>query len=203
MPFSPLVTERLALRHLGPEDAPSVFRYRSLPEVRRFQAWEPASLAEVETVLRSNPEDADVPGTWLQLALDRREDGEMLGDCGIHFPPGDRAQAEVGITVAPEHQGRGYAVEALGAVLNFLFDTLRKHRVHASVDPDNRASIRLLERLGMRREGHLVESLWFRGRWADDVLFALLDREWRERMAKPRAPAPSWWRTPQGKTFGS
>ncbi len=185
MPFAPLATDRLTLRRLGPQDAPAVFRYRSLAEVRRFQGWEPSTLVEVEVALRANPEDADAPGTWLQLALERRADGELLGDCGLHFPAADPAQAELGITVAPAHQGHGYATEALGAVLGFLFDTLGKHRVRASVDPDNRPSIRLLERLGMRREGHLVESLWFKGRWADDVLFALLDREWRGRAARP------------------
>ena len=185
MPFARLVTARLTLRRLGLEDAPAVFRYRSLAEVRRFQAWEPTSLADVESMLQGNPEDADVPGTWLQLALERREDGELVGDCGLHFPARERAQAEVGITVAPAHQGRGYAVEALCAALGYLFDALGKHRVYASSDPDNLASIRLLERAGMRQEGHLVESLWFKGRWADDLLFALLDREWRARAAKP------------------
>jgi RimJ/RimL family protein N-acetyltransferase len=152
--------------------------------VCRFQAWEPASLVDLETTLGSNPKDANLPGTSLQLALERREGSEFLGDCGLHFPAAQRELAEIGITVAPEHQGHGYAVEALGAVLGFLFDRLKKHRVHASVDPDNRGSIRLLERLGLRFEGHLVESLWFKGRWADDLLYALLDREWRVRRAK-------------------
>ena len=185
MPFAPLVTDRLTLRRLVSQDAAAVFRYRSLAEVRRFQGWEPSTLQEVEVALLANPGDADAPGTWLQLALERRLDGELLGDCGLHFPAADRAQAEIGVTVAPEHQGRGYATEALGAVLGFLFEALGKHRVRASVDPENLPSIRLLERLGMRREGHLLESLWFKGRWADDVLFALLDREWRARAAKP------------------
>jgi RimJ/RimL family protein N-acetyltransferase len=185
MPFAPLVTARLMLRRLGLKDAQDVFRYRSLAEVRRFQTWEPASLTEVESMLQSNPEDADAPGTWLQLALERREAGELVGDIGLHFPARDRAQAEVGITVAPAHQGRGYAVEALSAALGYLFDALGKHRVYASSDPANRASIHLLERAGMRQEGHLVESLWFKGRWADDLLFGLLDREWRARTAKP------------------
>ena len=112
----------------------------------------------------------------------------MIGDCGLHFPPGEPHQAEVGITLAPGHQGQGYATEALNAVLDYLFLSLGKHRVFASVDPRNRASIALLERVGMRKEAHLRESVWWKGEWADDLVFAVLEGEWRARRSVAGRP---------------
>ena len=90
-------------------------------------------------------------------------------------------QVEFGITVAPSHQGQGYASEALHAVFGHLFGALGKHRVHASVDPRNDACIALLESVGMRREGHLRESLLVDGEWVDDLLYAVLRSEWEAR----------------------
>jgi RimJ/RimL family protein N-acetyltransferase len=181
VPFQPLLAGSLRLRPLTLADAPALLRYRSLPEVGRFQGFEPASLADAEAFIGALAAEPDLPGTWFQLALERRADGELLGDCGLRFPNGDRAQVELGITVAPAHQGRGHASAAVQALLGFAFGPLGKHRVQASVDPGNGPSIRLLERAGFRREGHLVEAVWLKGRWVDDLVYALLAREWRAR----------------------
>jgi RimJ/RimL family protein N-acetyltransferase len=121
------------------------------------------------------------PGTWYQLAIVRQEGGLLIGDCGIHFPPDDTHQAEVGITIAPVQQRRGYASEALEAVLDMLFTQRGLHRIYGRVDPRNSASVALLERLGMRQEGHLRESVWVRGEWTDDLIYAILEREWKTR----------------------
>jgi RimJ/RimL family protein N-acetyltransferase len=97
-----------------------------------------------------------------------------------------RSQAEVGISLAPLHQCKGFAAEALLSVFEFLFTELGKHRVFASIDPGNTASLALFSRVGMRKEAHFVESLWSKGEWVDDVIFALLDREWRI-LRKPKS----------------
>lgn len=184
MAFSNLETERLILRALRPADGAALFRYRSDPEVCRYQAWEPSSAAEVDDfIARMTALEPDTPGTWYQLAICRRDTGELVGDCGLHFPLARDHEAEFGVSLAPEFQGRGYASEALEAVLGYLFETLGKHRVIGSVDPRNHASLRLMERVGLRREAHFRESLWFKGRWADDVICAILRREWEERNA--------------------
>jgi ribosomal-protein-alanine N-acetyltransferase len=75
--------------------------------------------------------------------------------------------------------GHGYAPEAARALLDFGFAALGVHRVWADCDPANAAPIRVLEKLGMRREGHLVENAWIKGAWADSLLYAILDHEWR------------------------
>ena len=97
---------------------------------------------------------------------------------------GDRPrQAEIGFTLACEHQGKGYATEAVNRLLDYVFGVLGKHRVIAVTDTRNAPAARLLERVGMRREGHFVEDIWFKGGWGDEYEYAMLEREWRARRA--------------------
>jgi RimJ/RimL family protein N-acetyltransferase len=173
---------RIVLRALDPGDAAALFAYRSDPEVARYQSWEPAAPDEVRAFIRglsASPEYA--PGTWHQLGITLPETGELIGDCGVHVLEHDPRQAEFGITVAPRWQGQGLAGEALEALLFIVFDTLQKHRLSCSVDPRNVRSVALMERTGFRREAHHRESLWLGGEWVDDLVFAMLRREWLSR----------------------
>ena len=95
-------------------------------------------------------------------------------------------QAVVGFSIATGHQGHGYATEALTALLDYVFDTLNKRRVTAGADADNAASIALMERVGMRREAHFIQSAWFREKYADEVRYAILKSEWQSRPFPPR-----------------
>jgi RimJ/RimL family protein N-acetyltransferase len=178
-----LETARLRLDALHPDDASAMFRYRADPEVARYQGWLPESLAEVERFI-GKQSAMPLPGTWFQRAI-RLHDGVLAGDLGFCLS-GD-GQAEFGITVAPSLQGRGVAREAAQALLGELFGRLDVHRVHASVDPRNLASMALMRCLGMRQEAHFRESFRHRGEWVDDVVFALLAREWREFAANSAA----------------
>ncbi|MHC4376206.1 MAG: GNAT family N-acetyltransferase [Planctomycetota bacterium] len=116
---------------------------------------------------------------WVQLAVRRRADGVLIGDVGLRAMGERSDQAEIGFTIAPEHQRRGYASEAVVGVLTTLFGDFEVHRVMASVDPRNEASMALLHKLGFRKEAHHRRSLWFKGEWVDDVIFAMLAEEWR------------------------
>jgi RimJ/RimL family protein N-acetyltransferase len=175
-----LITKRLVLRALQADDAETMFAYRSDPEIMRYQGWDAESLADVRDFIADNQRDEPyAPGTWRQFAIALRSDGAMIGDCGVHVPEDKPEQAEFGITLAHAFQGHGYAGEALRALLRVVFDTLGKHRVFASVDPRNLPSIALFERAGFRKEAHHVESLWLMGEWVDDVILAMLAREWR------------------------
>jgi len=174
-----ILTERLCIQRLAKGDAETVFMYRSDPEISRFQNWEPRSLSEVENFIASQEGiELDTPGKWYQLGIYDRNNGELVGDCGIHVQQENNHQAEIGITLRKEFHGKGLATEALKAILDYLFNTMNKHRVFGSVDPRNKASIALLERVGMRHEAHFVESLWFKDAWVDDVIYAILKREY-------------------------
>ena len=182
-----LRSSRLCLRRLRPEDAAAIAGYRSLPEVARFQSWEAFGLTEAaELIAGQVGVEPGAPGTWLQLALVAAESGGVIGDCGLHFRGDDPRQVEVGVTLAPAHQGRGLAAEALDRVLDFVFGRLGKHRVSAVTDAANHPAAALLRRLGFRQEAHHVEHVWFKGAWGDEYVFALLAREWQARRTRRR-----------------
>jgi len=100
----------------------------------------------------------------------------LIGDLGLHVI--DEATVEFGITLAPARQGRGFATEAVRALLALAFERMGKHRAIASVDPRNLACVRMLERIGMRKEAHFRECLRWGDGWADDAIYAMLAREW-------------------------
>jgi RimJ/RimL family protein N-acetyltransferase len=178
-----LATARLRLDALRPDDAAALFACRADPVVSRYQGWRPASLDDAARFIqRQQMVVFDTPGSWFQFAIRLRETGEFVGDLGLHFVDADTV--EFGVTLSPGHQGRGLAAEAVRAALALVFGELGRHRVFASVDPRNLACVRLLERLGLRKEAHHRES-WRDGEgWADDAVYAMLAAEWRER---PRA----------------
>ena len=94
--------------------------------------------------------------------------------------------ATIGITLSREYQGRGLASEGLSCLFDHLFSKTDVRRIVGDTDPDNVSSWRLLERLGMRREGHLRQNLWFKGHWADSYVYAILREEWQSRPRKAR-----------------
>lgn len=180
--FTELCTQRLRIRRLVPSDAEALYAYRSDPGVLRFQNWAPASVQEVRSFIeRLLTLEPLTPGEWFQIGIALRATGELVGDFGLQARADDPRLVEVGITLAPRFQHQGLASEALGTLLEFLFTGTETHRVHCSVDPGNRPCIRLLEKVGMRREAHLIESLWLKGAWVDDVIYAMLRREWEAR----------------------
>jgi len=173
-----ICTPRVVLRPLRDRDAERVHAYRADPEVARYQSWETQSLDEVRAFIAEHGElNCDEAG-WYQLAIAERSSDQLLGDIGVHILESDVRQVELGFTLAPGAQGQGYGAEAVRAMLGHLFGERDKHRVIASTDPRNARSIALLRRVGFRLEAHHLDSLWFKGGWVDDMIFALLRREW-------------------------
>jgi RimJ/RimL family protein N-acetyltransferase len=173
-------TDRLNLRPFEDRDAQAFSDYRSDPEVARYQGWEaPYSLKQAAAfVAEMKAAHPGMPGRWYQLAIERKCSGETIGDCAFQILMEDPRQAEVGFTLARPYQGQGFATEALTRLLDYLFLDLELHRVRANIDPENRASARLLERVGMRHEGHFIDSLWLKGSWCSEDWYAILRREW-------------------------
>lgn len=178
--FTHLSTPRLSLRRFRDSDAEAFAGYRSDPAVAQYQDWDAPYPVEQARRFVSEMATApvDVPGEWLQIAVTPAGDDALLGDCAFCPQADEPRTVEIGFTIAPEHQGRGYAREAVSSLLRYLFEQLGKHRVTASCDRRNVPSVKVLEAVGMRREGHLVESTWAKGEWTDDLLFAVLRREW-------------------------
>jgi aminoglycoside 6'-N-acetyltransferase len=176
-----LETSRLRVRRFRPDDAPALAAYRSDPTVARYQGWSepvPPEAAE-KLVAEFAAGDPAEPG-WFQYAVELAATGELIGDIGVCLHD-NRMQADLGFTVAREHQGHGYATEAVSALLERLFTVGGLHRVSAECDARNTASARLLERVGFRPEGRRPAHTWIKGEWTDDLLFGLLAGDWKRR----------------------
>jgi len=177
-----LQTNRLHLRPVNLNDKEAMFVYRSDPETNRFLSLVPQSIDDVADFIGKTSKEFDIVSTWFQLVIIESESNTLIGDIGIHFleTEPENKQVEIGYTLNKSYRGLGFATEALTEVINQLFLTLNKHRIIASIDPTNTASIRLIERLGFRKEAHFVKSLYFQGQWVDDVVYAILAEEWKK-----------------------
>ena len=180
-PAYPLRTERLLLRPFTTDDFEAVFPIHSSADVARYLVWDPRTAAEVREVLERKTRSTRiaVDGDGLSLAIVVEATGDLVGDCSLTLLSRAHRQGEIGFLLHPDHQGHGYATEAAAAILELAFGTYGLHRVHGCVEPRNAASARVLERLGMRHEAHLVENEYVKGEWQSEIIYAILDREWR------------------------
>lgn len=164
--FESIVTERLRLRRSEPDDAEAISRYRSDPEVKRQQGWErtdPESVrGDIEEMTGRVPGET---GGWVQFTVEEREGGRLVGDVGLSPADGEPGVVKVGYTIDPAFQGKGYATEAVRALVGYAFETLGADVVRAYASADNAASIRVAEHVGMRLierfEGQDEDGRWF------------------------------------------
>jgi RimJ/RimL family protein N-acetyltransferase len=177
--FTEIETARLRLRHFQDSDVTQFMGYRNDPKVAKYQSWEGISEPEAYTFIQEQKEiQPCVPGQGLQVAIELKATNMLIGDCYFVINVFDYRQAEIGFTLSREYQGYGYATEAVSSILKYAFDTFGLHRIIAITDCENIASVALLERLGMRREGHFIQNVWFKGKWGDEYLYAILKDEW-------------------------
>ena len=177
--FTEIESARLRLRHFRDSDITLFMGYRNDPIVAKYQSWEGISELEARTFIQEQKKvQPGVPGQGFQIAIELKATGVLIGDCYFTINAFDHRQAEIGFTLSHEFQGHGYAAEAVSCFLNYAFHTFDLHRIIAITDCENIASVALLERLGMRREGHFIQNIWFKGKWGDEYLYAILKDEW-------------------------
>lgn len=175
-------TERIILRKPRGEDLEPLIVSWSDPEMTRFTGLRTdvrSFVAEMIADARAKePGAGDARSPWYQFIVERRSDGAMIGDLGAGFGlPGER-QVELGYRIHPEAQGRGFAREAVAALIDYLIERHAVHRIVAIAASGNERSKRLLAALGFRHEGHFRRSFLCHGEWLDDDYFALLAEEW-------------------------
>jgi RimJ/RimL family protein N-acetyltransferase len=186
--FTRIESERLWIRRFKDSDLAPFMAYRNDPEVARYQTWDSCDEREARVFIREvGSAQPGVPGEWFGFAIESKETGALIGDCALRVDEHEPYRAEIGFTLAREYQGKGLASEAVSLLLDYTFDTLGLHRVVATADCRNAPSVALLERVGMRREGHFLENMWFKGGWTDEYLYAVLKDEWlQKRVLTPR-----------------
>jgi len=177
-PRLPLQTDRLILRDFVAGDWRAAHTYAADPEVVRYMEWGPndeaMSRAFIERVVALQRAE---PRRDFELAITLRADDELIGGCGFHISDPQNRAGWLGYILARQHWGQGYATEAARALLRFGFEHFGLHRIWATCDPRNAASAHVLEKIGMRREGHLRENKLQRGSWRDSYLYAILEHE--------------------------
>jgi RimJ/RimL family protein N-acetyltransferase len=182
-----LETTRLVICPLARRHITEFTRYRNIPTVARYQDW---TLPYTRDLAHELVDEMEIlrrptPGRWVQLAIEH--DGDLVGDFAVWIDDAEEL-AMVGYTVAPEHQGHGYAVEAATAVIEWLFRRTRVHRIAATIDPRNLPSARVLERSGFEYVGTARSAALARGEWTDDARFSLLRTDWHEWRSRPTGP---------------
>ncbi|ASW54644.1 GNAT family N-acetyltransferase [Plantactinospora sp. KBS50] len=181
IPDYPVRTDRLDLRPFEDGDLAALHAYLSRPDVARYLYQGPADDAASRAALerKRQPTALRAAGDALNLAVVVRATGRLVGDVLLFWTNAEHRQGEIGYILHPDAGRQGYATEAARAMLRLGFDGLGLHRIVGRLDARNTASARVLERLGMRREAHLRENEYVKGEWTDEVVYALLAREWR------------------------
>jgi [ribosomal protein S5]-alanine N-acetyltransferase len=183
---SPLTTPRLLLREFEEDDWRATHPYESDPEVVRYQSHGVRTPEESRDYIRRVRALAhEKPRRIYDLAVVLRDSHQLIGRCGMNITDPELREATVWYVLDRSHWGRGYIPEATRALVDFGFGTLGLHRVWADCDPRNPASVRVMEKLGMRQEAHFRENAFIKGEWCDSLIYAILDREWRARTAAP------------------
>jgi ribosomal-protein-alanine N-acetyltransferase len=174
-----LLTPRLLLREFTEADAQAVHRYASDPEVTRYMTWEPNQLDQTQEYIRQQIElRARDPRYNFELAVCLKS-GELIGAVGVRIRSATHREADFGYVLARSHWNQGYMTEAARRLLIFGFQELGLHRIYATAAEMNLASRRVLEKIGMQREGLLREHLLVQGNWRTSVLYAALESDER------------------------
>lgn len=183
MPYRPLETPRLILRRFREADLEPFLAYRNQPEVARYQSWIHWSQDQGIELIRDQQgvEPGDL-GRWFQYAMELRESGELVGDCGLCVKVAVPKTAEIGFSLAPEHQRKGLATEGVAAVVDYAVRELGAARIIAVAMRDNDRSTALLRRLGLSHGK--PERVWFKGQWNEELRFAIPAEQWLGRAGR-------------------
>ncbi|WP_374309085.1 GNAT family N-acetyltransferase [Dongia sp.] len=179
-PTYPIETPRLLVRPFADKDLADMIALYAIPEVLRYlyvgkrpDAEVAKSLAERKAKTALNTE-----GDKMILAIEEKASGQFVGEVVLVWLSETHRSAEAGFIIHPAFQGQGFAREAILPLLRFGFEVMNFHRIIGRCDGRNAASARLMAKLGMRQEAHLIENEFIKGEWTDELAFALLDREW-------------------------
>lgn len=174
-----LHTDRLLLREFVTADWPAVLAYQRDPRYLRYYEWTDRTPGDAQRFVQMFlDQQEEQPRRKFQLAIVLKDTQHLIGNCGIRKASVEAREADIGYELSPEQWGHGYATEAARAVVEFGFAELKVHRIWSWCIADNVASAHVLEKLGLKLEGRLREKEYFKGRWWDTLLYAILKDEW-------------------------
>jgi RimJ/RimL family protein N-acetyltransferase len=176
----PLTTERLVIRPLTLDDLDRHHALFSDPDVVRYLYFGPFDrVAAQEHLARRSIPEMPSEGGWINFGVEVRGEGVLIGELAMGYISAVHAHYEVGYVFDASYAGHGYATEGAAMIVELAFSGLGAHRVSGRLDARNARSARVLERLGMRREALFVENEFVKGEWTDELVYAVLEPEWR------------------------
>jgi len=175
----PLQTRRLVIRDYALTDAAAVLAYTQDAAYWKYQRAEAPSAAQIDALMQFVVGEQTInPRLIYFLAATRKDTGEIVGEGVLKIiNPGER-QGEIGFGVTPKFWRQGFGSEIAAAVLDAAFQHFKLHRVAGQCSPDNLGSIRVMQKLGMAREGLLRDVHFARGKWWSTLIYGLLDQEY-------------------------
>ena len=178
---APLRTARLILRPYEDRDLDFLHSMFGREDVCRYLPWAAMDLEEARAKLEQRKAQTRIGADRKAIVLAAVEagTGHLVGEFMLRLASLEHLQGEIGWSVHPDFQGRGFGTEGAAEMVRLGFEELGLHRIAAECDPRNLASIRVMERLGMRREALLVEAERIKGEWVDSLIHGLLESEWR------------------------
>lgn len=175
-------TARLYLREFKEDDWSSVHEYASQEQASRHQPWGPNSVEESrDFVVQALADTQKTTRTRYIFAIILKEQDKLIGAIEINIRSAANKSGEIGYIVNPDHWGKGIATEAASLVIGYGFNELGLHRIYATCAPGNEGSQKVLEKLGMRFEGRMRETVLLKDGWRDSNLFSILAEEWPEK----------------------
>ena len=175
----PITTRRLHIRDYVVNDAPTVFGYVSDPAYWQFQRSEPPTAQQIDTLIKwVVNEQSNAHRLAYFLALTRKETGEIVGEAVLKITNPAERQGELGFGIAPRFWKQGFGTEATAAILDAAFSQLRLHRLCGQCSADNKGSTRIMQKVGMAREGLLRDVHFARGKWWSTVIYGVLEHEY-------------------------
>ena len=170
-----LHTPRLLIREFVLDDGADVHAYAGEAETVRYMDWGPNTLEQTQEFMqRKMASQRMLPRAEYELAVVLKETNRVIGGVGLRVSRPQHFAGDMGYVFNPNHWGHGYCTEAAGALLAFGLGELNLHRIYATCDPENRASARVMEKIGMKYEGLLRDYTWEKGKWRDSLVYARL-----------------------------
>lgn len=173
-----LESERITLRDIEEKDWRDVHKYASQSIVCKYQSWGPNTKEESRDFVKKVIEDAKIePRSRFVFAVLDKKDHQMIGSGEINIRDFTNRIGEIAYIINPDYWGKGFATEVANLLIEFGFKEFHLHRIFATCDPRNSGSTKVLERVGMTREGKIRENLLIKNEWRDSFLYSILEQE--------------------------
>ena len=173
-----IISDRIILRSICATDADTIFSYRSLPEIARFQYWEPFTKEQTAEFVFQNCNSAlSVRDKWIGLAITDINSNKLIGDCALKI---ENESAEIGCNISPDYQNKGIAKEALKMLIFYCFTYTPVTEIIGIADSENEVSIKLMESLGMIRDDLFVNKMICKGLECTEHKYSLNKENWKQ-----------------------